>query len=206
MSGVITFKAEAREKAGKGAARAVRRQGLVPGVIYGDKRPPSLIQMDPRQLMTALQKPGFYTRQYDLELSDGSTHRVLAQDLQLHVVTDAPQHVDFLRINKDTVVHADVTVEFFNQEKCPGLKKGGVLNVVRHSVQVVSKVDSLPEVFRVDLSELDLGDSVHASALNMPQDVRLSIGDRDFTIASIATPSGLRSETVAGAATEEVKG
>ena len=135
-------------KAGKGAARAVRRQGLVPGVIYGDKKPPPfLIQMDPRQLTSALQKSGFYTRQYDLELPDGSKHRVLVQDVQSHVVTDAPQHVDFLRINKNTVVHADVTVEFFNRDKCPGLKKGGVLNVVRHSVQVVAKVDDLPEVF-----------------------------------------------------------
>ncbi|NKD55333.1 MULTISPECIES: 50S ribosomal protein L25/general stress protein Ctc [unclassified Haematospirillum] len=203
MVDVVTFKVEAREKAGKGAARAVRRQGLVPGVIYGDRQAPVLVQMDPRQLVAALHKSGFYSRQYDLEMPDGTKHRALAHDVQFHVVTDAPQHIDFLRINRDTPVHADVTVEFVNQDKCPGLKQGGVLNIVRHSIPVIAKADDLPESFRVDLSNVALNASVHISDIAMPTGVRPSVTERDFTIASITAPSGLKSDVAAEAASEE---
>lgn len=197
MVDVVTFKVEAREKAGKGAARAVRRQGLVPGVIYGDRQAPVLVQMDPRQLVLALHKPGFYSHQYDLELPGGEKHRVMAHDVQFHVVTDAPQHIDFLRINRDSLVHADVTVGFINQDKCPGLKQGGVLNIVCHSIAVVAKADDLPESFQIDLSGIGLNESVHISDVVMPAGVRPAITDRDFAVASIMAPSGLKSDAAA---------
>jgi len=195
MSDIVTLPVQKRERAGKGAARAVRREGLVPGVIYGDKQEPVLIQMDPRPLMAEVRKAGFFAHQYDLDL-DGKTHRVMAQDVQFHVVTDAPIHVDFLRVGKNTVVTAEIPVHFVNNEKSPGIKKGGVLNIVRHDVEVVGRPDDLPEELTVDLTGLDLNDSVHISAVKMPAGVKPTI-DRDFTIATIAAPSGLKSEAAA---------
>lgn len=193
MSDLISIPAQKRERAGKGAARAVRRQGLVPGVIYGDKQAPVLIQMDPRPLMAQLNKAGFYAHQYELDV-DGEKHRVMAQDVQFHVVTDQPQHVDFLRVGTNTVVTTEIAVEFINHEKAPGLKKGGVLTVVRHSIEVQGKPDALPEVLVCDLTGFDLNDSVHASAVKFPAGVKATITDRDFTVATIAAPSGLKSE------------
>lgn len=197
MSDLISLPAQKRERAGKGAARAVRRQGLVPGVIYGDKQPPVLIQMDPRPLMAQLHKPGFYAHQYELDV-DGTKHRVMAQDVQFHVVTDAPIHVDFLRIGKDTKVTAEIPVEFINHEKSPGLKRGGVLNIVRHDIEVVGKPDDLPEKLVCDLTGLDINDSAHASSVTFPEGVRPTITDRDFTVATIAAPSGLKAEAAEG--------
>lgn len=196
MSDIVTLPVQKRERAGKGAARAVRREGLVPGVIYGDKQEPVLIQMDPRPLMAEANKAGFYAHQFDLDL-DGAKHRVMAQDVQFHVVTDAPIHVDFLRVGKNTVVTAEVPVAFENHEMSPGIKKGGVLNIVRHEVEVQAKPDDLPEQLTVDLTGLDLNDSVHISAVTLPKGVKPTI-DRDFTIATIAAPSGLKSEAAEG--------
>lgn len=190
MVQVVTFKVEKREKAGKGAARAVRRLGLVPGVIYGDKQEPVLVQMDPRQLIAALHKPGFYAHQYDLVVEGGETHRVMAQDVQFHVVTDAPQHVDFLRVNENTRVHVEVEVEFVNHNAAPGLKRGGILNVVRHEIEVIARPGDVPEKIVADLTGLDINDSLHISAVKLPEGVRPAISDRDFTIATIAAPAG----------------
>ncbi len=192
MSDIQTLPVQKRERAGKGAARAVRREGLVPGVIYGDKQDPVLIQMDPRPLMAEARKAGFYAHQYELDV-DGTKHRVMAQDVQFHVVTDAPIHVDFLRVGKNTVVTAEIPVVFENHERAPGIKKGGVLNIVRHEVEVQGKPDDLPEQITVDLTGLDLNDSVHISAVTLPGGVKPTI-DRDFTIATIAAPSGLKAE------------
>lgn len=203
MTDVITIPVQKRDRAGKGAARAVRREGLVPGVIYGDNQPAVLVKMDPRPLMTLLRKPGFYTHQYEVEV-DGVTHHVMAQDVQFHVVNDNPIHIDFLRVNKNTVVTAQVPVHFLNQEKSPGLKQGGVLNIVRHEIEVIAKPDALPETIDVDLAGVDLNESVHISAVTLPAGVTPTITDRDFTICSIAAPSGLRSEKSEGEeATEE---
>ncbi|MFA7428853.1 MAG: 50S ribosomal protein L25/general stress protein Ctc [Rhodospirillaceae bacterium] len=197
MSDLISLPAQKRERAGKGAARAVRRQGLVPGVIYGDKQPAVLIQMDPRPLMAQLNKVGFYSHQYELDV-DGEKFRVMAQDVQYHVVTDAPQHVDFLRVGTNTIVTTEVPVEFVNHDKAPGLKLGGVLTVVRHSIEVTGKPDALPSTLVCDLTGADLNDSVHASKVAFPAGVKATITDRDFTIATIAAPSGLKSEMAEG--------
>jgi large subunit ribosomal protein L25 len=193
MSTMSTLPVQGRERAGKGAARAVRRDGLVPGVIYGDKKEPVLIQMDPRPLWAELYKGGFFARQFQLEL-DGKKHRVMAQDIQYHPVSDAILHVDFLRISKTSRVTAEVPVRFLNEESCPGIKRGGVLNIVRHDVELVGSPDDFPESLEVDLSGFDLGDSIHISAVTLPNGVTPTITDRDFTIATLAAPSGVRSE------------
>ena len=194
MSDISTLPVQGRERAGKGAARAVRRDGLVPGVIYGDKKEPVLVQMDPRPLWAELNKGGFYARQFHLEL-DGEQHRVMAQDVQFHPVSDAIQHIDFLRISATSRVTAEVPVRFLNEERCPGLKRGGVLNVVRHDVELVGSPDALPSHLDVDLIGFDVGESIHISAVTLPEGVRPTITDRDFTIATVTAPSGLKTET-----------
>jgi large subunit ribosomal protein L25 len=193
MSDISTLPVQGRERAGKGAARAVRREGLVPGVIYGDKKEPALIKMDPRPLWAELYKGGFYARQYELEL-DGEKHRVMAQDLQFHPVSDAILHVDFLRVSATSRVTAEVPVRFLNEERCPGLKRGGVLNVVRHDIELVGTPDAMPSALEVDLIGFDVGDSIHISAVKLPEGVSPTITDRDFTIATVTAPSGMKSE------------
>jgi len=206
MAEVITFEVQKRDRAGKGAARAIRRQGLVPGVIYGDKQPPVMFAMDPRPLIAALNKPGFYTHQYSVVV-EGQSYSCMAQDVQFGVVTDAPMHIDFLRVGADTVVTAMVPVHFVNQETCPGLKKGGVLNIVRHEIEVHGKPADLPDTIVVDLATADLNESVHFSAVSLPAGVSPVISDRDFTIATIAAPSGLKAEAAEeGAAAGEAEG
>ncbi|SDD81018.1 50S ribosomal protein L25/general stress protein Ctc [Rhodospira trueperi] len=193
MSDISTLPVQGRERAGKGAARAVRREGLVPGVIYGDKKEPALIKMDPRPLWAELYKGGFYARQYELELG-GEKHRVMAQDLQFHPVSDAIIHVDFLRVSATSRVTAEVPVRFLNEERCPGLKRGGVLNVVRHDVELVGTPDAMPSALEVDLIGFDVGESIHISTVKLPEGVRPTITDRDFTIATVTAPSGMKSE------------
>lgn len=193
-----TLTATKRERAGKGAARAVRNQGLVPGVIYGDKQPPVLFSIDPRQLLAQMARPGFWTHQFEIDV-DGEKTLTMCQDLQVHPVSDRPIHVDFLRITADSTVEVDVPVKFVNEERSPGLKRGGVLNVVRHEIEVVCKADAIPEVLTADLTGLDVGDSLHISAIALPNGVKPTI-DRDFTVATIVAPSGLKSEEAATAA------
>ena len=179
---------QGRDRAGKGAARATRRQGLVPGVIYGDNKDSVLIAMEPRDLLVAMHKPGFATQIFEITV-DNKTHRAMAQDVQMDPVRDTPIHVDFRRIGKNTVVTVEVPVQFLNELESPGLKRGGVLNIVRHNIEVRARPDDLPEQFKVDLTGLDIGDSVHISAISMPDGVVPTISDRDFTISTIAPPT-----------------
>lgn len=190
-----TLTALKRERAGKGAARAVRNQGLVPGVIYGDKQPPVLFSIDPRQLLAQMARPGFWTHQFEIDI-DGQKTLTMCQDLQVHPVSDRPIHVDFLRITADSTVEVDVPVKFINEDRAPGIKRGGVLNVVRHEVVLVCKADAIPEHLEADLTGLDVGDSLHISAIKLPAGVKPTI-DRDFTVATIIAPSGLKSEEAA---------
>ncbi len=196
-----TLTAFKRERAGKGAARAVRDQGLIPGVIYGDKQPPVLFSIDPRQLLTQMARPGFWTHQFEIDV-DGEKTLTMCQDIQVHPVSDRPIHVDFLRINAESTVEVDVPVKFVNEERSPGLKRGGVLNVVRHEVEVVCKADAVPEVLVADLTGLDVGDSLHISAIALPAGVKPTI-ERDFTVATIVAPSGLKSEEAAAEGEED---
>lgn len=191
------FHAERRERAGKGAARAVRRAGHVPGVIYGAKKAPTLISIDPRELQPLLRKTGFYTNLYDVQ-TDGTAEKVLVRDVQLHPVSDKPIHIDFMRVDPNTKVTVEVPVAFENQAASPGIKRGGVLNIVRHEIEVVCFSTQIPHEIRVDLTGLDIGDSVHISRLRLPEGVRPTIS-RDFTVASIAAPTtmAVEVETVA---------
>jgi len=183
--------AQPRERAGKGASRAVRRAGRVPGVIYGEKAPPALIDLDPKAVQAEIDKPGFFTRVFDVDIG-GKVQRALARDIQLHPVTDRPEHVDFMRVGATTRIRVGIPVKFVNQEKSPGLKRGGVLNVVRHTIEVYCRVDNIPQVFTIDLDGLDIGDSIHISKVKLPEGVKPTITTRDFTIAAVAAPSVLK--------------
>ena len=151
MSEVVVFSAHARDRAGKGAARAARRDGLLPCVIYGDKKEPLMVSVDPKPLIRELHKHGFFSRQFDISLN-GENHRVLARDVQFHPLKDTPIHADFLRVTPNTKVHVNIPVHFLNDEESPGLKQGGVLNVVRHEIEVICAVSKMPEIFEIDLT------------------------------------------------------
>ncbi len=193
MSDIVVLPASSRDRVGKGSARAARREGRVPAVIYGDKKDPLPITVEERVMMKLMHTPGFFASLLDVEVN-GSKHRVLPRDLQLHPVTDRPEHVDFLRVSADTEITVEVPCEFINEGDAPGLVKGGVLNVVRYEVEVICRPDLIPEKIVCDLSGMDLGDSFHISGVSLPDGVVPTITDRDFTIATIAAPSALRSE------------
>lgn len=188
MADIISLAAEPRERAGKGAARATRRAGRIPAVIYGNKETPSMVSIHPIDLMHQIRGGGFFSKVYEIE-ADGKKHRVLPRDIQLHPVTDQPMHVDFMRFSKTTRLVVEVPVVFVGEEECPGLRQGGVLNIVRHAIEMRASPDSIPESVEIDLSGYNVGDSVHISRATLPGDVELTITDRDFTVATIAAPS-----------------
>ncbi|MGE5147281.1 MAG: 50S ribosomal protein L25/general stress protein Ctc [Candidatus Eiseniibacteriota bacterium] len=199
MADFATLAAEPRDRAGKGAARAARRAGRVPAVIYGDKQAPVMVTIDPKVLVQELSKPGFFTRQFNIELA-GKQHHVLPRDVQFDPVLDRPLHADFLRVTERTQVHVEIPVKFINEAESPGIKRGGVLNIVRHEIEVICAVGNIPPGFTVDLTGLDIGDSVHISSIKMPEGVRPAIADRDFTVASVAAPTVVRDEAQEAAA------
>jgi large subunit ribosomal protein L25 len=198
MPEITTLSAERRLRAGKGATRATRRMGRVPGIIYGGDRDPMLISLDPRELSRALTKRGFLAMVVEVRVDD-DVHRTLPRDVQYHPATDEPLHVDFMRVGVDTRVTVTVPVAFINPEMSIGLRRGGILNIVRHGIALICQVDNIPEQLVVDLNGLDIGDSVHISAVTLPPGSRLAITDRDFTIASIAASSAVREEAAAAA-------
>lgn len=193
MSATKAIKAEAREKAGKGAARALRREGKIPAVIYGGKKAPVGIALDGHEMFKLLHAGGFKTTVFEISVA-GSKERVIPRDFQRDVVKDTLLHVDFYRVTKSSVVEVEVPVRFLNEDDAPGITRGGVLNVVRHTVEVTAGVDNLPEAIEVDLKGLDIGDIVHASAVTLPDGVTFAIDDRDFTIATIAAPTVVAEE------------
>ena len=194
MSEANVLEAEARDRVGKGAARATRRAGRVPCVIYGAKKDPTSISIDPLVLRKSLDAGTFFSTVYEVKVNGGA-ERVLARDVQLHPVTDVPQHVDFLRVTAATKVTVEVPCRFLNEEESEGLRRGGVLNVVRYAIEVLCSVDNIPQEVDVDLAGLDIGDSVHFSHVSLPDGVEPTISDRDFTIATIAAPTVVEEET-----------
>ena len=192
--GSYELKAEAREQVGKGSARAVRRQGRVPAVIYGDKQPPLAITLPYKEIFYKIHGGGFLTTVATIEVG-GQKIQVLPKDFQLDPVKDFPIHVDFLRVGKDTEVNVDVPVHFINEEKSPGIKRGGVLNVVRHEVEFHCPANAIPEFITVDLTGAEIGDSIHISAVKLPAGVKPVISDRDFTIATIAGSAAVKPDT-----------
>ena len=199
MPEITSLSAEPRSRAGKGAARAARRMGRVPAIIYGDGKEPVMISLAPRELGRALAKPAFFATLVDVKV-DGTTHRSLPRDVQYHPVTDAPLHVDFMRVGAGARVTVAVPVVFMNHERSIGLRRGGILNIVRHAIDLSCTVDNIPDRLVVDLDGLDIGDSVHIGAVTVPEGARVTITDRDFTIASIAASSAVREEAAAAAA------
>lgn len=188
-----------REKAGKGASRAIRREGLIPAVIYGDKKEPLAIALEEKVLVAEMHKAGIWTRQYEINV-DGQKHHVLCQDIQKHPVSNRPVHADFLRISKTAELTLDVPVRFENEETCPGIKLGGVLNVVHRTLEVKCTADNIPEAFVVDLANVEMGASITAFSIQMPKGVKLTATE-DFTVATIYSAAGEE----APAATEEAK-
>jgi large subunit ribosomal protein L25 len=192
------LKADAREQVGKGSARAVRREGKVPAVIYGDKQPPLAIALSYKDVYYKIHGGGFLTTVATIDVG-GQKIQVLPKDYQLDPVKDTPMHVDFLRIGKDTEVNVEVPVHFINEDKSPGIKRGGVLNIVRHEVEFHCPANAIPEFITVDLSGADIGDSIHISSVQLPAGVRPVIQERDFTLATIAGSAAMRPETDAPA-------
>jgi len=188
MSDIRTLSAEARERVGKGSARAARRNGRVPAVIYGDKKAPQPITLAINELTKEIHLGQFSSKLFALSL-DGKIERVIPKDVQFHPVNDIPQHVDFLRVSKDARVTVEVPAHFINEEESPGLRRGGVLNVVRHTIELSCPVDAIPESIEISLTDLDINDGIHISAVKLPEGVSPAITDRDFTIATIAAPS-----------------
>ena len=188
MSDIISITAEKRERAGKGVARALRREGLVPAVIYGDNKDPEGVSLS-RKDFTKLYNTGrLMSTLLDIEI-DGKKSRVITRDLQLHPVRDDIMNADFLRLGKGSKIAVEVQVVFLNEETSPGLKAGGVLNVVLYTVELNCPANSIPESIELDLGELEVGDSMHISNVTLPDGVEPVISDRDFTIATIAAPS-----------------
>jgi len=203
MPEIINLKAEPRPRAGKGAARATRRSGRVPAIVYGDKQEPLLISLEPRELARVAARPAFFATLVDISVA-GATHRTLPRDVQYHPVSDAPLHVDFMRVGAGAQVTVTVPVTFINHDRSAGLRRGGILNVVRHGIEMVCSVDHIPERIVVDLDGLDIGDSVHSGAVEMPEGARPVIQGRDFTIASIAASSAVKEEAAQAAATAAI--
>jgi large subunit ribosomal protein L25 len=204
MAQTSVLKAEVRERVGKGAARAVRRQDKVPAVIYGDRKPPIPIALPQREMTHRLHAGGFLTHLMQIDV-DGEEIRVIPKDYQLDPVRDFLIHVDFLRVGEGARLTLDVPVHFRNHPESPGLKRGGVLNVVRHAIEMVVPADAIPEFVEVDLTGLDIGDSVHISAVTLPEGVVPTITDRDFTVATIAGSAAMLPEEAEKAEAEEAE-
>ena len=183
------LKAELRERVGKGSSRELRRKGLIPAVIYGDKQEPVAISLPSKEVTLKIHSGGFMTTVATIDVG-GKKISVLPKDYQLDPVRDFTVHVDFLRVGANTQVNVEVPVHFVNEEKSPGIKIGGVLNIVRHEVELHCPADSIPEFLTADLTGLKIGDGIHISNIKLPQGVTPVIGDRDFTIATIVSPAG----------------
>jgi len=208
MTDIATLAAERRDTLGKGGSRALRRGGRVPAVIYGANKEPLAISLDGHLLGHELLRPGFFRRLYDLSVAgDKGKERVLARDVQRHPATDAPLHIDFLRISAQSEIAVAISVVFENEEESPGLKRGGVLNIVRHDIELLCPAGSIPDALRVDLTGLEIGDSIHISHIALPEGVATTITDRDFTIATVAAPTVVVEEVAEGEEEiEEIEG
>jgi len=190
--------AKARSGVGKGAARALRREGWIPAVIYGDKKDPLPISISYNEAMKSIYGGGFLSHVISVDV-DGTKHQVIPRDYQLDVVKDKALHVDFLRVGPNTKLHVQVAVHFVNQEESPGIKKGGVLNIVHHTLDLTCPATSIPESIIVDLTGKEVGDSIHLSDIELPKGTSVRTHEKDMTIATVAAPSAMRSDDAAAA-------
>ena len=203
MADVTSLNAEPRTQKGKSTARSLRRDGKIPAIIYGDKQDPVSIILERKVLTKIYQTGRLMSTLLDIDI-EGKKNRVIARDIQLDSVKDIILHADFLRLGKGAKIAVEIPVNFLNEDICPGIKRGGVLNVVRYMVELLCPADNIPERIEIDLAEADIGASLHISNVALPEGVTPTITDRDFTIATIATPAGLTEEEEEKA--EEVEG
>lgn len=198
MSSTHVIPAQPRSTTGTGAARATRRQGLVPGIIYGNSQAPEMISVDPKVLLKEIHTTGFFSRLFTVSV-DGKDQAVLAKDIQLHPVTDQPLHIDFQRVSKNSKIHVFIPVSFINEDKSPGVKRGGIVNVVHHTLEVICSPTDIPEVLTVDLTGFEANQAVHISDLKLPKGVEAAHPERDNTIATIVPPSSAEEPAEASA-------
>jgi len=199
MAQVQELKAEAREGRGKGPSYQARTKGLIPGIVYGGKGEPETVNVDARTLERHIEKGAFLTTLLMLDVA-GKKTRVIPRQLQLDPVSDRPVHVDFMRLAEGATVRLEIPVHFRGQGESPGLKKGGVLNIVRHAMELICPADRIPNEVLVDVSKLDINESIHISSLNLPEGVKPTIRGRDFTVCSIVAPTSVVEEQRAAAA------
>lgn len=199
MSQVTTIVAE--DRAQKGTAREFRRQGKVPAVIYGDKKSPLSIAIADNVVARFIGSAGFFTHLFDIDI-DGVKHRVLPRDVQYHPVTDRPLHIDFLRVSQSTKMRVSIPFSFVDQDKSPGIRRGGTLNIVHHEIEVLCSPNAIPEKFEISLDGLNVNEAVHLSSVKFPEGVAPTTHERDYTIATIAVPSAVRSSDAAATTTD----
>lgn len=199
MAEVKKLAATVRSGTGKGAARSVRREGRVPAVIYGGGAAPEGVTLDYKEVNQLIYAGHFLTTIFEIDI-EGRKERVIPRDYQLDVVRDTPMHVDFMRLRAGSTIRVAVPVHFINAETSPGIKRGGTLNVVRHTVEMRVPADNIPEFITADLAGFDINDSLHISAIQLPEGCKPTITDRDFTVATIAPPTTMREEPAAAAA------
>ena len=199
----IELKAWSRGRTGTGGARAIRREGRIPGIVYGGKDAPLNISLETKEVSKQIKTGHFQSTVYMLDM-DGTKIRAIPRDVQVDPVRDFPIHVDFMRLAKDAVVDVDVPVHFLNDGASPGLKRGGVLNIVRHEIALRCPADSIPESIEIDLTGTEIGDSIHISAVKLPEGTTPTITDRDFTVATIAGRGA--EETAEEESVEEAEG
>lgn len=198
MSAALELQAQERLSNGTGVARALRRQGLVPGIVYGDNKEPEMIAVDYKILNHECHTLAFFSKVITLNV-DNKKQQVIAKDVQLHPVKDVPMHVDFQRVNKDSKVHVSVPVIYINEDKAPGIKRGGALNVIIHTLELVCPAQSIPEKLIMDLAGADMGVSIHLESLKLPAGAKAAHADRDHVLATIVAPSAMTEETSAAA-------
>ena len=189
MSDITVISANQRDRVGKGSARAARRAGMVPAVIYGNKQAALGIELEARVIRKIIHEPGIFSRLLKISVG-GEEITVLTRDIQFHPVSDEALHFDFLRVSETSTIAVNIAVEFINEDKCPGLRIGGTLNVVRHEVELNCPANNIPEKITVDLDGVKIGESIHISAITLPEGVTPTITDRDFTVATMQSPGG----------------
>jgi large subunit ribosomal protein L25 len=193
MSEMVELKAEERTATGSAAAKKLRKVNSIPGIIYGGNKKPQLVSLERKDLWKQVETGHFLSTVYTLDI-DGKKERVLPREVQLDPVRDFLVHVDFMRVSKSSRIDVDVSVHFVDEAKSPGLKRGGALNIVRHQIELSCPADAIPEEIQISLEGYDIGDSIHISSVKLPANVTPTIQDRDFTIATIASSSGMKAD------------
>jgi len=201
---VISLDVVERENTGTGNARAARRDGMVPGVLYGGDKKSVAIAMKQNEVIKALNSGSFLANMIEIK-HDGKPQKVLTKDVQFHPVTEVPVHIDFFRVTAKSIIEVEVSVNLIGEEEAPGLKEGGTLNLVRHAIEVKCPAGSIPDSIDVDVSAMEIGDAIHISDVTLPEGVKPSIDDRDFTIATVVQSRAEVEEEVEAVEGEDVE-